>query len=49
MNSKLVNTACQVQKLSQREDEILSTDAEMYKSREGYHHYRIHLTDFGEL
>ena len=49
MNSKLVNTACRVQKLSEKEDEILSTDAEMYKSREACHHDRTHLTDSGEL
>ena len=49
MNSKLVNTACRVQKLLEREDEILSTDAEMYKSREACRHDRTHLTDFGEL
>ena len=45
MNSKLVNTACRVQKLSKKEDEILSTDAEMYKSREACRHDRTHLTD----
>ena len=49
MNSKLVNTACRVQKLSEREDEILSTEAKMYKSREVCHHDKTHLTDFGEL
>ena len=49
MNSKLVNTACRVQKLSEREDEILSTDAEMYKSREACRHDRTHLTDSMEL
>ena len=49
MNSKLVNTACRVQKLSEREDEILSTDAEMYKSCKACRHDRIHLTDSGEL
>ena len=49
MNSKLVNIACRVQKLSEREDKILSTDAEMYKSCEAYRHNRTHLTDFGEL
>ena len=49
MNSKLMNTVCRVQKLSEKEDEILSTDAEMYKSREACHHDRTHLTDSREL
>ena len=49
MNSKLVDIACRVQKLSEREDEILSTDAKMYKSREAYRHDRTHLTDFRQL
>ena len=48
MNSKLVNTTCQVQKLSEREDEILSTDAKMYKSCEACRHNRTHLTDSGD-
>ena len=49
MNSKLVNTACRVQKLSEREDEILRTNVEMYKSCEACRHDRTHLTDSGEL
>ena len=49
MNSKLMNTACRVQELLEREDEILSTGAEMYKSCKVYRHNRTHLTDSGEL